>query len=419
MDTIHLTLPYGDTLLPLTLPEENFGELLQPPAVQAVSFREGLGQALDHPLETTGLEEFLRDGRSLILVINDETRPTPTGRVLESLYPMISARLKKVLVATGTHGKGSEDGMGRILGEFWPRLRPITVFHDCRREREMVYLGETSRGTPVRINQEVMMADRILVVGSVEPHYFSGYTGGRKAVVPGLAAYSTIVANHSLAMDPLAGPLRLAGNPVHEDLEEALGLLTVPPVFSIMLVLTPRRDLYAAFAGSLRQTLLRAAEKADEVYTVPFRQKGDVVIAVVFPPLDRDLYQSQKPIEHAKMALKEDGIIILLMACPQGAGNEEFQRLMLETGDPEKVRHLLYGPYRLGHHRLIRNVRFLQQGGRVFGVTQLDPAFLSRTFIRPMAGLQEALDTALEIKGKKALVHVLMDAGHFIPKFRP
>lgn len=134
------------------------------------------------------------------------------------------------------------------------------------------------------------------------------------------------------------------------------------------------------------------------------------------PPLDRELYQSQKAIEHGKMALKEDGILILVMACVHGVGNEEFQKLLLRTGDPAKVRELLYGPYALGHHRLIRNLKFLQQGGRIWGVTQLNPAFLAQTFITPRSSLEEALEAALMIKGKKARIHVLLDAGHVVPR---
>jgi nickel-dependent lactate racemase len=263
-----------------------------------------------------------------------------------------------------------------------------------------------------------MMADRLLVIGSVEPHYFAGYTGGRKAIIPGVASYSSIVANHSLAMDLNAQPLRLAGNPVHEDLEEALRLLTIPPIFSLMLVLTPEHQLYSAYSGSIQETLVAAALKADEVFSLPFQKKADVLISVVYPPLDIDLYQSQKPIEHGKMALKEDGILILVMPCRQGPGSPDFQQLILQSGDPERVRFLLYQPYTLGQHRLIRNLKFLEEGGQVWGITELDPNFLSQTFIRPMPSLQEAVDKALARKGRAAKVHVLLNAGLCVPKQR-
>ena len=411
-----LSIPYGDNTLPLQVPEENWGEILAPTEILPISFETGLKQALEHPLDSSPLADFLKDCRSLLILVNDETRPTPTGHVLEYLWPDLAAFPKKIMVATGTHKPSTEKGCHRIFDPLWPEVRSQVLFHDCREERGMVFLGETSRGTRVMINQEIMMADRILVIGSVEPHYFAGYTGGRKAIVPGVAAHSTIGANHSLAMDLKAQPLKLEGNPVHEDLEESLRLLPVPPIFSLMLVLTPEHRLYAAYSGSIQETLTAAAQKADEVFSLPFQNKADILISVVFPPLDIDLYQSQKPIEHGKMALKEDGILILVMPCPQGPGSPEFQKLILQSGDPEKAKFLLYQPYGLGHHRIIRNLKFLEEGGQVWGITDLDPAFLSQTFIQPKPSLQEAVDMALARKGRAAKIHVLLNAGLCVPK---
>jgi nickel-dependent lactate racemase len=413
------SIPYGTQTLPLRLPETHWGEMLVPGRGSPRSFSGTIQEAVNQPLHSPALEEFLRGCRSLAVVVNDQTRPTPSGKVLECLWPEIAPRLKRILVATGTHLPGTEQSCQHLFGGLWPMVKDRVRFHDCRKEKEMVYLGETSRGTRVLINQEIMMADRLLVIGSVEPHYFSGYTGGRKGIIPGLAGYSTIVANHSLALDLEAQPLRLLGNPVHEDLEEALQLLTMPPIFSLMLVLTAENDLYAAYSGSLKETLRPAALKADEVFAVPFKEKADILISVVFPPLDIDLYQCQKPIEHGKMALKENGILILVMACPQGPGPEDFQALLLKTGDATEARLLLYQPYQLGFHRIIRNIKFLEQGGEVWGVTGLDSAFLSKTFIRPMPTLQKAVDKALDQKGKGARVHILINSGLAVPRHIP
>ncbi|MHB8842859.1 MAG: nickel-dependent lactate racemase family protein [Candidatus Aquicultor sp.] len=411
-----LPIPYGNKTLSLEIPEEHWGELLAPAEVHPVSFENGLLQAIENPLGSPSLTEFLKGCRSLLVLVNDETRPTPTGRVLEFIWSEISAYPMKILVATGTHKKSSEEGCRRIFGPLWEEVKKRVLFHDCRQEGGMIFLGETSRGTRVLVNQEIMMADRLLVIGSVEPHYFAGYTGGRKGVIPGVAAFSTIVANHSLAMDLKARPLQMAGNPVHEDLEEAMHLLTIPPIFSLMLVLTPEHQLYAAYSGSMEETLIKAAQKADEVFTLSFQQKADILISVVYPPLDIDLYQSQKAIEHGKMALKEDGILILVMPCPQGPGPVDFQDLMLQTRNPEKARALLDQPYRLGHHRITRNLRFLEQGGEVWGLTDLNPLFLLQTFIRPVPSLQKALDMALAQKGKKAKVSVLLNASLCVPR---
>ncbi|MEW6188335.1 MAG: nickel-dependent lactate racemase [Thermodesulfobacteriota bacterium] len=410
------SIPYGTQFLPLRIPESHWGEMLLPRGGHSLPFAATIQEAVNHPLQLPNLEGFLQGCRSLTVVINDQTRPTPSAKVLECLWPEIAPCLKRILVATGTHLPAGEESSQMLFGDLWTKVTALVRYHDCRKEKEMVYLGETSRGTRVLINQEIMMADRLLVIGSVEPHYFCGYTGGRKGIVPGLAAYSTIVANHSLALDLEAQPLRLQGNPVHEDLEEALQLLTMPPVFSLMLVQTAENDLYAAYGGSLQQTLFPAARKADEIYAIPFTEKADILVSVVFPPLDLDLYQCQKPIEHGKMALKEDGILILVMACPQGPGPKDFQDLLLETGDSKKARLLLYQPYQLGFHRIIRNIKFLEQGGEVWGITGVDEGLLSRTFIRPMPSLQEAVDKAISLKGKSARVHILLNSALGVPK---
>jgi lactate racemase len=411
-----LSIPYGQKEIPVQVPEETWGEMLAPREIQPREIGAVLKQALENPVEAPPLSEFLKGCRSLLIVVNDESRPTPTGAVLQALWPEIGSLPFKILVATGTHKQGTEEGCRRMFGPFWPDIGSRVMFHDCRQERRMIFLGETSRGTRVFINPEVMMADRLLVIGSIEPHYFAGYTGGRKAILPGVAAYSSIVANHSLAMESQAQPLRLEGNPVHEDSEEALRLMPVPPVYSLMLVLTPGHEPYAAFAGSMKQTMILGAEKADEVFTIPFRNRADILVSVARPPLDLDLYQSQKPIEHGKMALKDGGILILVMPCPQGAGSQEFQELMLQTGDPAKARALLYQPYRLGHHRITRNLRFLEQGGQIWAITDLNPAFLIQTYIRPRPSLQQALEAALEQKGPRAKINVLLDASLCVPK---
>jgi nickel-dependent lactate racemase len=411
-----LTIPYGEKDLSLSIPENNWGELLVPKEVQPVSLEKEVVRASEYPLDAPSLREFLKGCRSLLILVNDETRPTPSGKVLEILWPHLSPYPLKILIATGTHKKSSVEGCRRIFGPLWTEVERSLLFHDCRQEREMIFLGETSRGTRVLVNQSLMMADRILAIGSVEPHYFAGYTGGRKMILPGVAAYSTIVANHSLAMDSNSRPLRLLGNPVHEDMEEASRLLTIPPVFSLMMVMTPAHQPVAVYGGTLQETLLSAAQRADEVFTVSFEEKADILISVPLPPMDINFYQSQKPIEHGKMALKENGILILVMPCPGGPGPEEFQNLLRRTGNPAQARALLDQPYRLGLHRITRNIKFLEQGGRIWGVTDLDPDFLSQTFLRPLPSLQEALDSALAEKGPKAKVHVLMNASLCVPK---
>jgi lactate racemase len=412
----NLKIPYGPKSLELKIPPVHWGEILVSSLETKPFHPKDFHTALEQPLDSPGLNEFLDGCRSLLILVNDETRPTPTGQVLEALWPLISKLNLKILVATGTHWPSRDENMERIFHPLWPELRGKVLYHDSRQEGGMIFLGTTFRGTRVLLNSQIMMADRVLAIGSVEPHYFAGYTGGRKLIVPGIAAYSTIVSNHSLAMEPGAQPLRLLGNPLHEDLMESLQFLTMPPIFSIQLVLTPDHVPAAVFAGSLLKSFLEATRKADEIFTVPFREKADILVSVALPPMDLDLYQSQKPIEHGKLALKEDGILILVMPCGQGAGPGEFQELLSQTGEFDQARRLLYQPYRLGFHRISRNLRFISEGGEIWGITDLEPAFLSRTFIRPKPSLQAAIDEAIARKGPNARVNILLNASLCVPK---
>lgn len=414
-----IRVPYGREERTLQLPAENRGEVLRPVAVDPLPWAEGLQAALGRPFDSPRLESFLEGCRSLLILVNDESRPTPSGRVLEAIWPQIARLNFRILVAGGTHAPCRPENLANLFRPLGAELEGKVLFHDSRREGSMIYLGTTWRGTRVLLNPQIMMADRLLAIGSVEPHYFAGYTGGRKLIVPGLAAYSTIVANHAQALEPGAQPLKLLGNPVHEDLMEAVQFLTMPPVFSVQLVLTPDHELAAAATGSLLKSFLEAARRADQVFTAPFRDRADILVAVAQPPMDLDLYQSQKPIEHGKLALKSDGILILVMPCRQGAGPPEFQDLLRQTGDFDQARRLLEQPYRLGFHRIARNLRFIAEGGQVWGITDLDPAFLSRTFIQPKDSLQAAVDEALACKGPGARVSILYNASLCVPKYSP
>ena len=165
----------------------------------------------------------------LLVVVNDATRPTPSAEVLREIrggletWEAVPGRELSFVVATGTHRAALPEEVSRIFGADLARAHAARIFsHDARAQEEMVLLGRTRRGTDVRVNRLLAEAGSVILINSVEPHYFAGYTGGRKSLFPGLAAYETVWANHRLSMEPGSESLVLSGNPVHEDLEEAL-----------------------------------------------------------------------------------------------------------------------------------------------------------------------------------------------------
>ncbi|MBN1894739.1 DUF2088 domain-containing protein, partial [bacterium] len=244
-------------------------------------------------------------------------------------------------------------------------------------------------------------------------HYFAGFTGGRKGLFPGIAAYRSVEQNHRLAMKPGSEVMRLQGNPVHEDMLEAAGLLGDKPVFSIQAVLDGGNRVCGAFAGGLADSLHRAVQLAEKIYGVPVAGPADIVVALVDPPLDRSLYQAHKAIENTRSAVKPGGILILAAACREGIGNDSFVRLLSSSRDPEEVVREAARNYKLGFHKA---ARIADLAGRVSlrAVTCLEPDVLKSVFMHPFDDLQSALDAGLSEKPESKILFVL-SAGLLVP----
>ena len=408
-------IPYGKRWLSIEVPEQNLAQIVYPNEVSQHDKEEVLRKALDHPIDAETLDNFLGDGSQTLFLVNDSTRPTPTSHVLDILFKEKETYQCQFLVATGTHRHPTDAEFQQIFGRWGEVFKKDIMVHDAGSESEMVPLGVTSRGTQLSINRRIAEARKVVAISSVEPHYFAGYTGGRKSFFPGAAAYRTIEQNHRLAMERGADPLSLRGNPVHEDLEEAMESLQGKEIYSVQLVLNRSHGVYTAFCGSLGGTFAAAVKKADEVFSVEIRQGADVVVTVAPYPMDIDLYQSQKAIEHGKLALKEGGILILVSQCRMGIGNEGFYRLLSRAKTPQKVFSLVGGDYHLGDHKAAK-IAELAMRASIWGVTDLDASILERAFIRPWSSLQEALRAAIHEKGPHAQILFLMNGSMTVPK---
>lgn len=361
------------------------------------------------------LEDFFQPGRRVLFLINDATRPTPSRLVLETLRGWLRRVEACYLIACGAHPPPSKEELEKILGSL-PLESGRVRFNLSKEKSEFEELGETSLGTPIRLNREALKAEKVFVIGSVEPHYFAGFTGGRKSILPGIASYSSIERNHMLALKPGAEALRLKGNPVHEDMMEAAEVFAEGrEVFSLQTVLDGRRRIAGVFAGSLRQAFEEAVEVASSLYAVKVEEKADIVVAVARPPLDRDLYQAHKALEHGRRALKEGGIIILVASCRGGIGSEQFFKLLTLHNHPGKVLEAVREGYRLGYHKAYR-IAELALKAEIWAVTELEASLLRKAFMKPYRSLQKALEEAFKVKGADARVFVIPDAGLTVPK---
>ena len=407
-------VPFGEGTENVEVPEEAMGDIVFPNELEKSDEGALLREALSGPIGTGDLSSFLKGASSVLVIVNDATRPTPTAKVLDNILPALEGLETRFIIATGMHRAPTEEEYAFIFGERYPSLKSQVFSHDSK-EGETILLGTTSRGTEVRLNKMIAESDRIIVIGSVEPHYFAGYTGGRKAFLPGISAYETIEQNHRHALSIEAQALALDGNPVHEDMEEAMTYLDHGKIFSIMVVLDRDHRICAAYAGDIDGAFDAAVPKADEVFVVSLTQKADVVVAVTSFPHDIDLYQSQKALDNAKYAVKDGGTIILVSACRTGVGPDTFLKLLASAETPEKALDKIAEGYKLGYHKAAKMAE-IGLNMRMYAVTHLEPSVAKKAHFTPMRTVQEALDKALRESGDGAKVTFIMDAVITVPK---
>jgi len=410
---MRMRVPYSGRDLDLEIPDENLLAVAEPNGPEEGSPAAAVREAVARPLGGPSLADFLEAAERPLVIVNDGTRPTPTPAVLDAVGDVLEAAGARFLVATGAHRAPTEEEYRFILGSHYGRFRGRIGAHNARDPSCLVDLGRTRNGTPILLNRELTEADRVVVIGSVEPHYFAGYTGGRKAFLPGVAGFATIEANHRLALDPRARSLALADNPVSQDMEDALSLLP-GQVFSIMTVLDKRQAIAGCFAGDIRASFDAAVVKANSIFAVELPAKAEIVVSVARHPMDIDLYQSQKAIDNGALALAEGGILILVASCRDGVGDKAYIELLGSSSSPAEALEKIRAGYRLGYHKAAK-IAQVAAGARIRAVSDLDEATLRKAFISKRPSLQEAFDEALAEKGRGARATVFLDGTVTVP----
>ncbi len=396
---MQVDIPYGKENVKINVPEPC--EILFPKKVSIKNEEKLIENALENPVGFDSYDEFADKCDKLLVIINDATRPTPTSKILKYLLPVLSSHPDvKFLIATGVHRAPTEEEYRFIFGDTYEVFRRKVYAHDARKNDDMTYLGKSKNGTEMYINKLVSEYKNILVIGSVEPHYFAGYTGGRKSFLPGVASHKTIEMNHKLALSDDACSLALSGNPVHEDMVDAMNVLKNLNVFSIQTVLTGDHKLYAVTAGDLHKSFDNAIEFSNQIFCVPLKQKGNIVISAAPYPMDIDLYQSQKALDNGKLALEDDGIIILVSKCRTGVGEDAFLDLLCKADSCQEVLDILGDEYKLGYHKAAKMAQ-IGTRARMWAVTDLDNEIVNKAMMKPYKSIQSALDDAVNtIKGE-------------------
>jgi nickel-dependent lactate racemase len=411
---MEIEVPYGEENIKVEIDGDRVAGIIEGNEVSALEDTESILQAINSPINSPNLGDFLAGAGEVVFIVNDATRPTPTARVLGIIRDLIRPFNTRFMVATGAHRLPTEQELRQIFGVFLEEFGPRIQAHDARSDADMTYIATSRQGTEIYLNRVVAEARKIVVISSVEPHYFAGYTGGRKSFFPGVASFKSIEQNHRLAMSPAAAALALEGNPVHEDMMDAMAAIGDKEIFALMTVLDKDQNIYAATAGDITGSFERAVKKAREVFVIKIKEKADIVVTVARNPLDIDLYQSQKAIENGKLALKTGGVLILVSRCRCGVGDETFVNLLAGCTTQSEVLRKIENGYKLGYHKAAKMAE-IRQWADVYGITALPDRVLRSALIEPFPSLQEALEHALSIKGKDARVLFLMDGAMTVP----
>jgi len=323
---------YGSTSFSLDLPAERLAGVILPALVQPDESPE---QIITTALDACqpAISSF-RPGEKVVIVTSDITRHTGS----EVYLPLLVERLNRqgisngdilILIALGIHRAQTPHEHEKILGTLYGRIR--VQDHDCDNSTELVSIGRTSNGIDVRINRTAVEADRLILTGVIGFHYFAGFGGGRKSVLPGIASRQACMASHFTVLNPGHGSGKnqravtgnLDSNPVHQAMTEACSLAA--PDFILNTVLAPDKRIIAAFAGHWREAHEAGCRYYRERFAYPLRTKADLVIVSCGGfPKDINLIQAHKSMEYAAQALKDGGVMILLAECRDGFGNSTF-----------------------------------------------------------------------------------------------
>jgi len=412
---LKLNISYKKGTIPLKLDEKRIIKIVEPNTVPLTDEVEVIKRGLENPFGKNSFQSFLNDCEKLLIIVNDGTRPTPTARVLKHIYPELDKLDVQFIIATGVHRAPTDEEFRFIFGDLYDRFKDKVWSHDARND-EMAYLGVSSNGTEMHINKLVTEYDKVMIIGSVEPHYFAGFTGGRKSFLPGVSSYKTIEMNHKHALQSEARALQLEGNPVHEDMIDALRTLKCD-VFSIQAVLDKNHKIYGLTSGDINESFFKAIDKAEEIFVAEIPEKADVVVSVAGYPMDVDLYQSQKALDNGKLALKDGGILIMVSSCREGLGEEAFYELLSSSSTPAEVLEKIKGNYVLGYHKAGKMAE-VNLWADVRACSDLPDELWKKIFIKPVKDLQSAVDDALLEKGSESGIIIMTDGCMTVPKVK-
>ena len=413
---MRLELGFGKTTQSVTFDDQRLLSVLLPNAVApGLTGENEVRRALDAPIGAKRLRELVRPGEKIAIVTSDVTRPMPTWQVMPALLHELEAAGVAMadvtlVFALGSHRRQTDEERARLAGEYAARRIRLADGDpdDC------VRMGVTRRGTPIDITRVVAEADRRICLGNIEYHYFAGYSGGAKAIMPGVSTRAAIQSNHSRMVQAAACAGRLEGNPVREDIEEAAAVCGVD--FILNVVLDEHKQIVKAVAGDVTLAHREGCRFLDALYQKPIPRRADVVlVSQGGAPKDLNLYQTQKALDNAKHAVRKGGVIVLVGSCAEGLGEKVFSEWMTQAPTAQSLIERIERDFQLGGHKAAAIAMVLEDAD-VYLVSDMPPELVRSIFLTPFASAQEALDAAFAKTGPDAKLLVMPYGGSTLPR---
>ena len=415
---MELTIGFGSAPQNVTIPDANVMGVLTPNSVEITSSGQPeVIRALNEPIGTKRLSELAVGKKKVAIVSSDITRPMPTWVAL----PPVLAELDKagvrredvtVVLALGSHRTHTDAEKKKLLGECYGAVRCVDSS-----DEGYIHMGVTPKGTPVDIAKAVAEADFRICMGNIEYHYFAGYSGGAKAIMPGVSTRDAIQANHRHMVEDGAVAGRLEGNPLREDIEASLRCCPVD--FILNVVLDEHKQIVRAVAGDVTLAHREGCRFLDKFYRKEIPQLADiVVVSQGGAPKDLNLYQTQKALDNAKHAVKPGGVVVLVGSCREGLGEKTFEEWMTGAKTPEELVERIRRDFKLGGHKAAA-IALVLRSADIYLVSEMEDAFVESIFMKPFHTVQEAVDAAFAAKGPDARVLVMPYGGSTLPVLAP
>ena len=423
-----IKLKYGNEKMVLNMEAEKILQIIESnPVTFDKTEAEIIEDALAHPIGSARLCELVHPDERVCIVIPDITRAWQKT----SLYlPRLVEELQQggvkdeniiFICALGTHRRQTPEEHQLLLGSELAK-RFTVIDHDCYDKNNLIYLGKTTYGTPIWINKTAMECDHIVLAGGIVYHFLAGWAGGRKYILPGISSYETVMANHSLSLNPVRGEGphpdvrsgNIDNNLLHLDMLEAASF--VRPTFLFNVIIAENR-IAGAVAGNYITAHDKGRDMVDAIDGVCISEKADLVIASAGgSPKDVNLYQSIKTLINAREAAKPGGTIIILTECPEGlGGNAEVQDMILKYDTVLKREDELRADYSISKYVGYYFCETAEKYDLIL-VSSLDPNLLQKANIRIVKTLEEAMELVADKNDETVKVHIMPQAANTLPR---